>query len=104
VTELVVAPAAIVPTKPRLGAKTIVDPAPKTPASAGDCTKFQPFDTMLNLFKTVALIKLYTKGLRLTPERKSLATEVAAALALGAGATCAHINLSITFLNEFAIM
>jgi hypothetical protein len=46
---------------------------------------------------------LYTNGLRDTPDRKSDTTEVAAALAFGAGATCAHINLSMTFLNVFAM-
>ena len=54
VTLLVVAPAAIVPTKPNEGTKPIVAPAPNVPASAGDWTKFQAFVTKLKRFRTVA--------------------------------------------------
>ena len=54
VTLLVVAPAAIVPTKPNEGTKPIVAPTPNVPARAGDCTKFQAFVTKLKRLRTVA--------------------------------------------------
>lgn len=87
VTEVVVAPAAMVPTRPKEGAKTDVEPAPKVPPRPGLTTKDHPFVTMLNLFRTAALTSWYAKGLRDTSERKSEQRDPAAAWAFGAGAT-----------------
>ena len=47
VTLVVVAPAAMVPTKPNEGAKAIATPAPNVPASAGLSVNADPLLTML---------------------------------------------------------
>jgi hypothetical protein len=102
VTEVVVAPAAMVPTSEKLGAKHEVELAatadtPELTASP------HPLDTILKRLSTVVEIRLYANGLRDTSLRRSEHIDVPAALAFGDGATCAHSNLSITFLNVFAI-
>ena len=58
---------------------------------------------MLYRFSTVLLTNWYTNGLREMSDRKSEHIDVAAAEALGVGATCDHTNRSITFLKVFAI-
>jgi hypothetical protein len=102
VKELVVALAAMVPTAEKLGTKHDVELA-ATAATAGLTASCHALVTMLNLLSTVVEMRLYTNGLRDTSLRISTHMEVPAALAFGDGATCAHSNRSITFLNVLAI-
>ena len=101
-TEVVVAPAAMVPTSPKLGTNAEADPAPKVPANVGLRVKADPLVTMLVRFRMALLTSWYTKGLRETSERRSEHTLAAAAWALGSGGICRHTSVSMTFLKVFA--
>ena len=102
VTDLVVAPAAIVPTRAKLGTKHDVELA-ATADTPELVANPHAFVTILKRLSTVVEIRLYVKGLRDTSLRRSEHMEVPATCAFGDGATWAHSNLSITFLNVFAI-
>ena len=103
VNVVVVAPAAMVPTAAKDGTNALVEPAASAGLKPGLAAKDHDLVTMLKRFRIAALMRLYTNGFRDRSERMSAHIEVAAAWALGAGATCTHISRSSTFLKLFAI-
>ena len=103
VNEVVVAPAAIVPTAANDGTNALVEPPPSAGLKPGLAAKDHDFVTMLKRFRMAAVTKLYAKGLRDRSERMSAHIELPRTWAFGDGATCTHISRSSTFLKLFAI-